>query len=112
MFLAWAHLSGFASEDFTDDFGDDLEQLRLRKLTPGSYVQILDGVFMDNQLNNEGNAFAQEYYDGEESSYKEDYSQSLRQKLPTIYHVSDSWENFEIIKPIIDSHFSEWKAKN
>jgi hypothetical protein len=29
--------------------------------------------------------------------------------LPSIYHVTDSWENYEKMKIRIDMRFSDWK---
>ena len=70
-----------------------------------------DGKFIDEDLNDEGNAFAQDYYVVETGQYLTDYEMTLGgDNLPDLYHVADTWENFERIKPVLDQRFDEWKA--
>ena len=66
-----------------------------------------DDKLTDDDLNNEGNAFAKEYY--EEEVYFDDFDEVLGNNLPTLYHVEDTWENYELIKEKLDVRFSEWK---
>lgn len=40
-----------------------------------------------------------------------DYEATLAGNLPTTYHVPDTWETYEKIKPVLDKRFQEWKAK-
>ncbi len=111
MFLAWALLSGLAGEDYVVDLPDELEQLRSRTVTPGAFfVNVCDGKFTDDDLNDERNAFAQEYFELETGQFLGDYEKTLGADLPYLYHVADTWENFERIKPVLDQRFQEWKA--
>ena len=73
MFLAWSLLQGLVGEDHAADFPGELEQLRKREVTPGKYLMILDGKFTDEELNDEGNAFASSYFDFEKGLYLADY---------------------------------------
>ena len=111
MFLAWALLRGLVSEDHAVDFPDQLEQLRSREVTPGEYLMIFDGKFTDEELNDEGNAFASSYFDFEKGQYLGDYEATLTNGLPTLYHVLDTWENFDRLKPVVDTRYAEWRAK-
>ncbi len=107
MFVAWGMLNGLAGVLYTDEFPKDLERLRKRQLTPGQFlIECSDEKFVDEDLNDEGNAFAAAYFD---DMYVSDYESTLASTLPSIYHVSDTWENFDKLSPIIAKRFSAWK---
>jgi len=111
MFVAWAFLSGLAGELHIEDFPDDLPKLRSRAVTPGQYfLATCDGKFTDEDLNDEGNAFAQTYFDLEKGQFIADYEQTVGANLPSIYHVPDTWETFDRLRPIFDQRLSVWRA--
>ena len=111
MFLAWALLSGLAGEAHTRDAPDDIARLRSRTVTPGVFLlDSSDEKLVDASLNDEGNAFAQAYYGPDEGQYFEDYAATLGDDVPDIYHVTDTWEKFDRLKPVLDRRFMEWKA--
>jgi hypothetical protein len=106
MFLAWALLGGFGGELHEDD----LDKLRARSVTPGAFfVEQCDGKFTDEDLNDEGNAFTQAYFDPEKGLYLKDYDALLCEGLETAYHVPDTWENFERLRPRLDRRLDEWR---
>ena len=111
MFLAWALLRGMVGEEHAEDFADDLNELKSRKVTPGAYLLRLDGKFTDEELNEEGNAFAAAYFDFEKGQYIKDYEKILAKGLPSAYHVADTWENFDRLQPILDKRFKAWRSK-
>jgi hypothetical protein len=111
MFVAWALLSGLSGAIHIDDFPDDIRVLRERVVTPGDFfLKACDGKFTDEDLSEEGNAFAQEYFDSESAKYLEDYEHALLQDLPSLYHVVDSWENFDRLKPFLDQRLEAWRS--
>lgn len=64
MFLAWALLSGLAGSLHIEDFRDELERLKARHITPGQFfLRVCRGKFTDQDLNEQGNAFASSYFD-------------------------------------------------
>ena len=112
MFVAWALLSGLAGEVHVDDLPKDLERLRSRGVTPGRFfLDVCDGKFTDEDLNEEGNAFAQGYFDFEKGAYLGDYDRILTGGLPSQYHVADTWENFDLLRPVLDQRLEEWRRK-
>jgi len=112
MFVAWAFLSGLVGELHIEDFPDDVPKLSGRRATPGAFfLEACDGKFTDEDLNDEGNAFAQDYFDFKKGRYISDYEAALGEGLPDLYHVKDSWENFDRLKPVLDRRFEEWKAR-
>ncbi len=110
MYVAWALLSGLAGTLHIHEFPDELVSLRERTITPGAFfLKTFDGKFTDEDLSEEGNAFTQEYFDFENGKYLEDYELVFLNNLPSIYHVADSWKNFDLLRPILDSRLAEWR---
>ena len=113
MFLAWALLSGLGGYLHTEEFPGELEQLRQREITPGQFfMNYCDGKFTDEDLNQEGNAFTQSYFhsqDGDYGQYIDDYLDVFSKTLSSIYHVIDTWQNFEKLRSVLDQRFAEWK---
>jgi hypothetical protein len=109
MFVAWALLAGLSGSTHVDDFPDDIPRLRARTVTPGQFILAsCDGKFIDEDLNEQGNAFAQAYYDLEKGIFFADYERVAAPDLPTLYHVPDSWETFDKLKPVFDRRLAEF----
>ncbi len=117
MFLAWCFEMGFASEELIENESENIDLVISHKMT-GAKILIteLDEKFSDNDLNDLGNSFAQSYYEDDTkftkkySSYIDDYCDILgTNDEQTLYHVNDTWENYELLKPILDTRFEEWK---
>ena len=106
MFLAWALLGGLGS---TMHAGR-LARLRKREVTPGAFFCAeCDGKLTDEDLTREGNDFAKAYFDPESGRYVRDYDAMLCEGLPSAYHVRDTWQNFDRLKPRLDRRFAEWQ---
>src|SRR5262245_60012232 len=109
MFLAWAIHRGLEGETHREDAPDSLEAVKGRKMTGRDFLfNECDGKFWDVDLNDEGNAFATAYYD---QRYFEDYETTLGAGLPTLYHVEDTWENFDRLSRVLDERFEEWRSR-
>ena len=68
-----------------------------------------DGKLISELFNTEGNKFATSYY--ETGDYFEDYADVFNEseeELPTIYHVENTWINYEKIKTRLDFRLKEW----
>lgn len=111
MFLGWIVDTGLYSEDFADDFKSEIRKFKATKLTGTGVYKSADGVFEEEMLNAEGLAFTTAYFDFEKGRYLKDYDQLLSGKLPSMYHVQDTWENYDRLKPQIDKRFAAWKKK-
>jgi len=110
MFVAWALLTGLAGQIHTVEFPEELQALRSRSVTPGQFfLDTCDGKFTDEDLSNEGNAFAQEYFDFERGAYIKEYGGLLAKGLPSEYHVQDTWANFDRLRPMLDNKLAEWR---
>jgi len=110
MFVAWAMLSELGGELHVTECPEDLVLLKARGETPGSFfMRVCDGKFTDEDLNEEGNAFAAEYFDFEKGSFAADYEQTLGADFETLYHVPDTWESFDRLAPVLDRRLAEWR---
>jgi hypothetical protein len=113
MFVAWALLSGLSGDIHIVDFPDDVPSLRDRSITPGAFfLASCDGKLTSEDLNDEGNAFAASYFGLEKGGYLADYEAALGRNLPTLYHVSDTWENYDRISPILDNRLMAWRRRS
>ncbi len=115
MFLAWAVLSGLQGEFHDDESADELDALRARRITGREFLfRACDGKFWADDLNAEGNEFAASYYSGPDGAgygaYIGDYQNALALNLPNLYHVADTWDNYELIASVIDWRYAEWRA--
>lgn len=111
MFLAWALLNGLEGELHTDEFPDDLARLRSRGITPGQFVMtVCDGKFTDEDLNDEGNAFAEAYFGSESGGYFSDYDRVLAKGRLSVYHVPDTWAAFDTLAPVIQARYAAWRG--
>jgi hypothetical protein len=86
-----------------------LERFKRKSLTGPEVFEMWGGVLVSDMLTSIGNQFAQEYY---EKRFFKDYQKVLSRKLPSIYHVEDTWANYEAIASCIDGRFSDWKRSH
>lgn len=111
MFLGWIVDAGLYSEDFADDFKSEIKKFKARKLTGSGIYASADGVFDEEMLNPEGLAFTKAYFDFDKGQYLKDYGKLLSDKLLSMYHVQDTWDNYDRLKTQIDNRFKSWKKK-
>ena len=110
MYIAWALLSGLGGSIHTEECPEDLACLRNRDLTPGAFfLKYCDGKFTDEDLNDEGNEFTAQYFDFETGDYANDYSSILGDDVESIYHVQDSWDTLELLRPLLDKRLADWR---
>jgi hypothetical protein len=113
MFLAWAILKGFAGSLHIEHSPKELKKLQSRQITPGQFViEACDEKFTEEELNEEGNAFAKFYFNSGDAygPYLKDYVATLEDPKRSVYHIADTWENFGRLAPVIESRFKQWKA--
>lgn len=107
MFLGWMIENNLYSEFFEDEAEIQIFRFSRRELSCTILSEIWDGYLGHELFNKEGNMFAYYYYGG--GIYKKDYEKTLASSLPSIYHVEDTWENYEKIKIVITNRFDDWK---
>lgn len=111
LFLAWAIHRGFHGEFHETESAAALEAVRQRRMTGREFLfQECDEKFGEEQLSGEGNEFAHSYY-APDRGYMADYHAALGRGLPSLYHVADTWANFDRLAPVVDRRYQAWKAK-
>ncbi|WP_299117427.1 hypothetical protein [uncultured Winogradskyella sp.] len=123
MFIKWCIDNNLFSEELEDDAKEEIRQLKDREITGAEFlINVCDEKFTDNDLNELGNEFAQDYYEDDTTfgakngCYGENYCDLFNEKAEkqgfeyeSIYHIEDTYKNYDFLKPIIDKRFEEWK---
>ena len=123
MFLNWCIHKDLISDELKEGANEEIKKLKRREITGAEFlIEVMDGKFSEYDLNAMGNAFAQDYYKDETdfgnrfSSFADDYVNLFDTKAEendyeyeTFYHIEDTYENYDLMKQIIDYRFDEWK---
>jgi hypothetical protein len=108
MYLAWIINRDLGSAQLRKHARDSLPLLKDRKLTGRQILFTeLDEKFFEALLTRVGKDFTKVYYDSDR--YIEDYVEALCGDLPTVYHVEDSWPNYDRIAEVIDDRYARWQ---
>lgn len=107
MYLGWVIDNDLYSEYFEEEADMQIFRFKRREISCTILSEIWDGYLGFELFNKEGNMFTYYYYGG--GLYKGDYDEALVKKLPSIYHVKDSWDNYNEIRARIDVRFNDWK---
>jgi hypothetical protein len=109
LFVGWLIERGLLGPDLLEESPDFAEWFRSRSKTGPQVFQLMDGVLTDDDLTEEGNAFAGAYFDFQTGVYLQDYEELLSGHLATMYHVQDTWSNYDVLRDRIDERFAQWK---
>ncbi|MGZ5232475.1 MAG: DUF7832 domain-containing protein [Burkholderiales bacterium] len=109
LFLGWLIDQTLISEEFLEDFGAEMERFKRREITGPRLFELCDGALVDDMLNDEGNAFAEHYFDLQTGKFVKDYEEIFCKRLPSMYHVEDSWANYDKLKQRVDERYAAWK---
>jgi hypothetical protein len=110
MYLGWIIDSDLYSEFFQDESASRIEQFKDRKMKGSEVYEFWDGVLVSDMLSDEGNQFSQYYFDFDRGAFLQDYEELLAAKLPSIFHVENTWDNYLLLKAHIDVVFEHWKS--
>lgn len=112
IFVAWAILNGLAGKLHTEEWPEEIDKLKTRKITPAEFFRNnCDGKFTDEDLNDLGNKFAQSFF---EDHYFDVYAQAAdpEEQFENIYEIPSTWETYDKVAPEIDNAFNLWKKEN
>ena|SRR5438477_1366802 len=111
MYLAWIVHRNLGSKELSQLSGDTYSWVLSREVTGRDLLFTkLDEKFFYQLLSPEGEAFTRSYY--ESNGYANDYDRVLGADLPSLYHVKDTWENFDKLAPVLDERLAAWRALN
>lgn len=112
MYLGWIIDRELYSDLFVDEAPDEIARFKAREITGPGVYELWDGAVVDDMLNDEGNAFSRHYFDLQHGRYLKDYEELLLNDRPTLYHVEDSWANYDRLKERIDQRYEQWKRRS
>lgn len=114
LYLTWIIDNNLISEMHLANDSEAIGLVKKRKMTGREFlIRICDEKFQDDELNEDGLKFTRHYY-GDENGMKEyivDYLETLGGELESVYHVDNTWANYDKISKVIDKRYAEWKAK-
>jgi len=111
LFLAWVALKGLLNTETNAQWGREIEALKARLLSPSSFFRTIGGVFEQSLLTDDGRLFTQEYFDFDNGAYLDDLDDVLAASLPSLFHIADTWENFDELARRIEDRFTKWKPR-
>lgn len=107
IYMGWIVEKGLFSEYFEDESDFQMYRFKNQDISCTILSELWDGYLGYELFSKKGNMFTYYYYAG--GLYKKDYENVLAASLPSIYHVKDSWDNYEIMKATIDKRYAEWE---
>ena len=113
IYLAWIINNHLEGEMHLEESEEELQQVRDHKITGRDFLSTMcDEKFWEDDLNEEGFAFTQYYY--ESNQYFNDYDVTLvhSKGLSDTYAVEDTWENYDLMAVVIDQKYQQWKKLN
>jgi hypothetical protein len=112
LYIAWLIDKDFLETDFKTDNKDAIQKHLTRQTTPVKFYELqLDGVFDAEGLTQEAIKFTADYFDFEKGNYVKDYLATLDplDSLPSFFHITDSWENYDTLKLVLNRRLTEWR---
>lgn len=110
IYFAWIIKNGLIGERHRHSAAIEIQFVREELITGREFlIRFCDEKLCEVDLNSIGNEFTRDYYQSE--LFLQDYEATLGNNLETLYHVSDSWENYHKLAPIIDKQFEQWKYR-
>ncbi len=109
MFLGWLCDKHFISAEMKEDFPAEIDQFLERKITGPHLLRITSGALVSDMLSEEGNAFTEAYFNRNGGKYLDDYADALGGGIESLYHVEDTWRNYELLKERIDARHLSWE---
>lgn len=113
MFLTWIIMNHLEGDFLRQESAQALEEVRRRRTTGRDFLfDECDDKMLEEDLNDEGNRFANSYYcgtDGKYGAYIADYQITFVDSGMSIYAVADSRENYDRLEPVITRRYVAWK---
>jgi hypothetical protein len=108
IYMGWVIENGLFSEYFEDEASTEIYRFSRREIGCIILAEIWNGALSHELFNDQTNLFTFYYYAG--GIFKKDYTEVLVKSHKTIYHVEDTWENFDKISKRMSERYNEWKS--
>lgn len=110
IYLAWIIHRELGSKQLVKLGGETYQKVLRREATGRDLLFAeLDEKFFPQLLNSEGGAFTRAYY--ETNDFLNDYDLVLGGDLESLYHVQDTWENYDKMAARLDERLAAWRSE-
>ncbi|MCL2157314.1 MAG: hypothetical protein FWH54_04745 [Methanobrevibacter sp.] len=124
MFLVWCINNDLISDELKEISKKDIDDVKSRKMTGSEFLfKICDEKFIDCDLSEFGQKFTNDYYEDSRSKFARKFGEYIRDladifnekaekngfEYETLYHVENTWENYDLIAKKLDERFVQWK---
>ena len=109
-FFRWLIEHDLISEWLRTEFPDDYAAVRAGRLSALDYFDSLDRCLISDMLSDEGNAFAEAYFDYDHGRYISDLIGTLQGSLQSEFHIPFNDDTYGRLKAVIDKRYSAWKS--
>lgn len=106
MYMGWVIENDLYSGYFGLEGSTEIFRFRRREISCTILSEIWNGHLASEYLNRRGNSFTRFYYAS--GLYRQDYEEVLGRDLPSIYHVADTWPNYDKLKERINTRYTGW----
>jgi hypothetical protein len=108
LFLKWCFMQGWAGEIHLDEEPELVELVCRGEMTGTEFLfKLCDGKLTDEDLSDEGNAFAADYY-GDDGYYLEDYEKTFGDPM---YRLSEKDVDFLLFTKLLDARKASGNLK-
>jgi hypothetical protein len=107
IYLGWIIDTALYSEYFEEEGSNQIFRFKRKEISCTILSEIWDGYLGYELFSHPGDMFTYYYYGG--GIYRSDYEELLAKDLPSIYHVDDTWQNYEKMGTRVTMRFEEWK---
>jgi hypothetical protein len=107
MYVAWLIDNSLVSDSLNTQ---EVKRVKSRAITGAQFIEEqCDCKLIDEDLNEDGLAFTSWYYD----RYLNEYCRHFRLdgSADALADVANSWDNYELLKPLLDRAFAQWKRE-
>lgn len=107
IFMGWVIDNDMYSDFFREEASTEIFRFKRREIECIILSEIWDGALSHDLFDDDINLFTYYYYAG--GIFKSDYIDVLVKSHKTIYHVEDTWENFDKLSKRMSERYAEWK---
>jgi hypothetical protein len=107
IYMGWIIENGMYSDFFQEEASTEIYRFKRREIGCIILAEIWEGALTHKLFNEQANLFTFYYYAG--GIFKRDYTDILVKPLKTIYHVEDTWDNFDKMSLCISDRYVEWQ---
>lgn len=115
MYLTWIIENNLIGQMHIEDSKEGINAVKERRITGRDFLfDYCDGKFWEDDLSDQGLKFTNYYYHdkaGEMGLFIEDYYDILASEYETIYHVPNTWENYDMFSVKISEAYNNWLNK-